>query len=450
MGAMYSLPVSGLGTEELEEEKERLTLQAKAAFGAPPPAYLAWSEGDGMLHVPRFYGLERYGPAERDERVEGEEIRISFVGKLTPIQERATSSVFEKQLSDEGGGGVLVSLPCGYGKTVWAVSAIAKLGRKACVLVHKAVIRDQWKEAFERFCPGTKVGFVQGKTWQVEGMDVVIGMVMTLAKRTDQYGEDTMDAFGTVVVDEAHHMAAPVMSQAMRLFRARNVIALTATKDRPDGLTPLLHWSLGPEGFRVERDSEGVKVSIALFRGATREITNKAGQPLVALMINNLASHSARNRFLASRIVFLRKRGRVIMVLSDRTKQLDLLRDLVVSMGIGEEEVGVFKGGMKDADRVSALERPVVMCTYGMANEGVDKKEADTCVLATPKARVVQCIGRVQRPCETKQYPLVLDVADDTSVFVPLRWARQRLYSKEKYEVQVLDSEVAKEEEWYV
>ena len=51
--------------------------------------------------------------------------------------------------------------------------------------------------------------------------------------------------------------------------------------------------------------------------------------------------------------------------------------------------------------------------------------------MATPKARVIQCIGRVQRPCPTKQSPLVLDVADDVGVFEQLRWKRQRLYGKE-------------------
>ena len=74
-----------------------------------------------------------------------------------------------------------------------------------------------------------------------------------------------------------------------------------------------------------------------------------------------------------------------------------------------------------------------------MANEGLDKKELDTCVMATPKGRVTQCIGRVQRPRATKQPPLVLDVADTYSVFVPLRWKRQACYRKEGYKVQVVD-----------
>lgn len=85
-----------------------------------------------------------------------------------------------------------------------------------------------------------------------------------------------------------------------------------------------------------------------------------------------------------------------------------------------------------------------------MANEGLDKVEADTCVMASPKARVVQCIGRVQRPCETKQPPLVLDVVDDVSVFRDQRWTRHRLYAKEKYTVQVLDAEKAAEDDWFV
>ena len=86
-----------------------------------------------------------------------------------------------------------------------------------------------------------------------------------------------------------------------------------------------------------------------------------------------------------------------------------------------------------------------------MANEGLDKKEADTCVMATPKSRVVQCIGRVQRPCATKQAPLVLDVADDVSVFAQLRWKRQKLYAKEKYEVQVVSCDAEESgQNWFV
>ena len=440
VGSMYSVPVSRLSEDVLEEEKRHLTLQPKTSFGRPPPPFEAYVLRDGILHMPRYYGLQRYGTPEFDDRTVGDPAseRLTFQGTLNEAQVRAHEVVHQRHFRDGGSNGTLVSLPCGGGKTVFAVYEVCHYKRRAFVLVHKAVIRDQWKASFERFCPGVRVGIVQGSRWEIgPEYDVVIGMVMTIAKR--DVDASTFDSFGMVICDEAHHMAAPIMSLALLKFNAMRRLALTATKDRPDGLTPMLHWSLGEEGFRAERTSESVRVSIALFSGATREIATRDGaRPLVATMLNNVARHVGRNTFIVDRILQYRARGRIIMVLSDRIVQLDLLRDMVVARGIPEEDVGVFKGGLRDEERVRQLARPIVMCSYGMANEGVDKKEADTCILATPKGRVIQAVGRIQRPCEKKQAPLVLDVVDDVSIFPSMRWTRQRMYTKEGYEVQVL------------
>lgn len=447
VGATYSVPVSDLSADQLANEKRNLTLQARVSFGAPPPPFEAWSEADGHLHVPRFYGLSRFGPAEHDDRSDGAPApALRFEGTLTPVQRRAASALLDTHLRT-GDGGALATLPCGYGKTVLGVYLAAQRGRKVCVLVHKGVLRDQWRASFERFCPGVRVGVIQGKQWEVDDCDVVLAMVMTVARRQLDFA--ALDAFGMVIVDEAHHMGAPVMSQALRAFRARWIVGLTATLERADGLTTLVHWALGPEGFHADRVDEPVRVSIALYPGATRErVAARTGKPLMAAMINEMAAHPGRNAFLADRIAAMRAAGRVVMVLSDRIAQLDTLKRLVVARGVPEDDVGIFKGATKEAERAVQLARPVVMCSYGMANEGVDKKEADTCVMATPKGRVTQCIGRVQRPCETKQFPLVLDVVDDVSVFVGLRWKRQRGYAKEKYQVQVLSHD-AEDAQWF-
>lgn len=442
----YSLPTSSMGEAELEEEKRRLTLRARTSFGPPPPAFEGWFvDAEDRFHVPRFYGLDRFGPAAVDGRVEGDAIDVAFEGALTDVQTRATRVVLERHLSSSGNGGAIVCLPCGYGKTVWAVHAIVALGRKACIFVHKSFLRDQWREAFEKFCPTARVGLIQGRRFDVEGCDVVIAMVMTMAKR--QYDVTILDSFGTLCFDECHHMAAPIMNTATRCFRARYVIGLTATKDRPDGLTPLLHWCLGAEAFTVERDLETVRVSIALFSGGSREILSSEGKPLMSLMITRLATHNGRNAFIARRVCAFYEAGRVIIVLSDRIAQLHAIHKLLCS-SMAEGDVGMFTGSTKETDRQTQLRRRVLLCSYGMANEGLDKREADTVVMATPKARVTQCIGRIQRPCTTKKTPLVLDVVDDVGVFEQLRWVRQRLYTKEQYEVQVLKAEAT--DDWYI
>ena len=446
VGAMYSVPCTSLSAHELDDVKARLTLQARTCFGAPPPPFVAYCLDDDTLHVPRFYGLQRFGPAQEDARVVGDAVALRFEGTLSAVQQRATDAAFGRELAPDGVGGAIISLPCGMGKTVWAVHAVVRLGRKAIVLVHKRFLRDQWCNAFRTFCPGVRLGFIEGKTWQVDDCDVVLAMVMTIARR--EFAPGAMDSFGTVVYDEAHHIAAPVMNLATRVFHARYSIGLTATKHRPDGLTPLLHWGLGPEAFHVDRDAERVRVSIALFEGGVREILSADGKPIISLMLNLLAKNERRNRFLGARILEMRAAGRVIIVLSDRLAQLHALRALVLAT-LPEDDVGLFSGTTKEADRHEQLRRPVLFCSYGMANEGLDKREADTCVMATPKSRVVQCIGRIQRPCETKMPPLVLDVVDDATVFANQRWRRQKLYSKEAYEVQVVPVATATPDVWF-
>lgn len=442
LGSTYAIPLDTLSASLAAEARAELTLPPKSGFGPPPPPVVAWFERDNHLHVPRYYGMERYGRPVVDLRSDGVELRAtSFVATLTDLQTRAIDTVVKKHFSCRAtqDSGAMVCIPCGMGKTVLAVYLVSQvLKRKACILVHKGVIRDQWKKAFENFCPGIRVGIIQGKQWDMEEFDVVIAMVLTLAKK--DIHETALDDIGTVVCDECHHYAAPVMNLAMRKFRAVNIIGLTATKDRPDGLTPLLHWTMGKEAFRAERNGgESVKVSMAIFRNVVREIKNRDGKPLTSVMTTKLTLNHARNEFVASRVATMRRAGRVIIVLSDRIEQLKILHRMIVDLGIEAGQVGMFYSATPEAARHEELSREIVLCSYGMANEGLDKREADTCVMASPKARVTQCIGRVQRPCETKQEPLVLDVVDENNVFQTLRWSRQRLYSKEKYEVQVVE-----------
>lgn len=449
MGVMYSLPISSMTAEELEEEKRRLTLQPRGGFNKAPPPHIAWYVQDEVFYCPRFYGFERFGDPEHDDRVDGDAIDLRFEGTLTEIQEKATQAVFSRHYSLGGIGGTMVCLPCGFGKTVWGIHTCARLGKKTVVLVHRAQIGKQWKQSFERFCPGVRVGFIQGKQFQVENYDVVIAMVLTIAKR--QYDPAVFDSVGFVICDEAHHMAAAVMSRAIHSFRARHVLGLTATKDRPDGLTPVLHWNLGPEGFRAKRDCEPVNVTIALFQGGTKNIKNREGKPMVTAMINSLARHRGRNLFLVSRIVTMYHEGRMTIVLSDRTEQIRLLASLLTEAHIPDEDVGIFIGATKESDRDEQLSRRIVLCNYDMANEGLDRKELDSLVFALPRARVTQAVGRIQRPCETKKHPLVLDLVDhNVPFFEGLRWKRQKHYSEEKYNVQVLPANGTDPSEWFV
>ena len=79
------------------------------------------------------------------------------------------------------------------------------------------------------------------------------------------------------------------------------------------------------------------------------------------------------------------------------------------------------------------------MCSYQMANEGVDKREADTCVMATPPATTASCsaLGAPGRASTSSSPSWWTSPTTSPSVHAaPVE--RQRLYSQERYAVQVL------------
>ena len=434
----FSLPISSLTNEELEDEKKKLTLQAKVGFGVPPPPYEAFYIKNDILHVPRFYGLERFGGAEKDERTLGDEINVEFKGSLTAIQERGINAVMTRCFDDGKCNGCISVLPCGTGKTVKALKLISIHKRKTIVFVHKTILADQWIERIKTFLPDARIGRIQGNVFNIDA-DIVIAMVLTVAKR--KFNREIFNSFGFAIFDECHHMAARVMNTAVYMLNTRYILGLTATKERVDGLTKLLHWCLGPEGFRYEGISEQTKISCMLYNGGNRrEIFYKDGQPAMSLMLNNVANDINRTKFIAIRINEYIKNERKVIVLSDRISQLKTLKILLLDLKVDEEYIGFLIGSTPINSRSEVLQKRVVMCTYSMANEGLDKKELDCLIMATPKGNCIQAIGRIQRPCETKKIPLVLDVIDTYSIFNKLRWKRYSLYSKNGYECQTLES----------
>ena len=108
---------------------------------------------------------------------------------------------------------------------------------------------EQWAAQIVKFTDAS-VGRIQRDV--VEVGDVTVAMVQSLCSRV--YDQGVMRRFGLVVVDEAHHMAAPFFCRALWQIPAARVLALSATPERADGLTPLLKALLTPAAHLVPVD----------------------------------------------------------------------------------------------------------------------------------------------------------------------------------------------------
>lgn len=446
--SMYHIHEKHLSKELLARHKRTLTMiPIDMSFSNQAPVqFQAFQSHDGILSVPRFYGLEHWGTAQHDNTSEGKPFAdLIFKGKLNEIQEMACKAVIER-LEGPQKGGILV-LPCGYGKTVCALHIALKMKRRTLVLVHKAFLVEQWKERAQTFIPGCSVGKIQQNIINADA-DVVIGMVQSLSKR--EYDSSIMSSFGTVIIDESHHMAAPILHKALRQIPAKYIVSLSATPDRRDGLTCLLYWSMGSICYRIERQPEHTLVSCMLYEGGKRkEIKYRDGKISMPLMLNALVDDDARNNIIAEKIVACFENERYIIVLTDRIKQLNALYVMLSKKGIHHEDMGYYIGTTNATERSATSCKRIMLSTYCMAKEGLDIPRLDTLILATPKGDIIQASGRVQRKHPEKKTPLIIDIVDTFSVFEQLRWKRWSFYRNEKFKCQTYDSS-NEDVEWYV
>ena len=229
---------------------KNLTMESRdARYGTQQ--FDAYEIDDEWLRVPRFYGIQHFGPADEDCTTDGDALsHLTFCGTLTNIQELALKSLEDVPHSPHGG---ILCLPCGFGKTVAALAYICRLRRRALVLVTKTFLADQWRAAVQRTANAT-AGRIRRHS---RHGDITISTVQSIISR-----EYDLACFGLVVVDEAHHMAAAAFSRALWKISARNVLGLTATPERSDGLTNLLFYSMGEIAFRCSRDAKTERVAV--------------------------------------------------------------------------------------------------------------------------------------------------------------------------------------------
>lgn len=117
------------------------------------------------------------------------------------------------------------------------------------------------------------------------------------------------------------------------------------------------------------------------------------------------------------------------MVLSDRLAQLDTLMDIV---GKSRPSVtqGKYVGGMKQKDLEDSEYCQVIYGTTSMAAEALNIPRLDTLFLVTPKTRIEQAVGRIQRTFTGKKHPVVVDFSDAIPICHKMLESRIRRYAE--------------------
>jgi superfamily II DNA or RNA helicase len=194
----YSIFKECLSVDEQHYIRNELTMKPyipKSPIQPTPfPIYL---ESPLKLYIPRYFGIETYGPPDRILIKPGDNIDVEFAGDLRPYQ----NAIVDKYIKHVGAcGGGLLDVDPGKGKTVMALNIISKLQKSTLVIVHKSFLLNQWIERIQQFLPGARVGRIQGQIIDTENKDIVIGMLQSLSMK--EYPKDTFQQFGLAIYDE--------------------------------------------------------------------------------------------------------------------------------------------------------------------------------------------------------------------------------------------------------
>jgi superfamily II DNA or RNA helicase len=151
-------------------------------------------------------------------------------------------------------------------------------------------------------------------------------------------------------------------------------------------------------------------------------------------MINNICAFQERNEMLVETLktLFEKEPARRVLLLSDRRSHLDKLHMMLKEIAISSVK---YYGGVKQ--EVLAQDVQVILATFAIASEGYDQQGLNTLVLASPKSDIIQSIGRIlrERAEERTIEPLVIDIADDFSLFARQASKRQQFYKSNGYNI---------------
>jgi len=312
--------------------------------------------------------------------------------------------------------------------TVMALKIISIIERKTLILVHKEFLMNQWIERISEFMPNARVGKIQGSKFDIEEKDIVIGMIQSIYDRP--FPSNAFSSFGLTIIDEVHRIASEEFSKTLFKTITNCMLGISATVDRKDGLTNILHMFIGPKIYSEDRkDEDVVEVRAIEYRNNDPEyndvVYDYMGNVAHTTMISKISNFPPRCDFVVRILRDLIKENpeNQIMVLSQIR---GLLTDIHEKIG-GDLEVGFYVGGMKQKDLQETEEKQIVLATYAMAAEALDIKTLNTLVMVSPKTDIIQSVGRILRTRGLGK--LIVDIIDTHDVFQN-QWKKRRVYYK--------------------
>lgn len=374
-----------------------------------------WREAPNHIGVPReLIPTEDVRCEVIDLTPEFPDVEIKSKIKLDLID--PSKSTQHDAFSDlkKGRSGIL-NLACGAGKTVIMLHAAAHRSKPTLIISHQEEILEQWRGEIEehlQFKGG--VGWIQGAptTWDWK-QPITLAMIRSLAKYRDEVHWRIRNYFGTIIWDEAHHLAAPTFCRTADMFPGTRLGA-TATVERGDGTEVAYLWHIG--GIIHQNLDQDLMPRVTFVRSPTRidtsrpdvryEVTDSNGAVHYKKLLIHVGKQEEELACVCHHLNDATNAGRKILALSASVEELERLHNMYPGSGI---ITGNVKGS--DARRAALKEHNLTFGTVDLAKEALNDRALDTLFILTEFAKegmLQQAVGRIQRIMDGKKNPVVV------------------------------------------
>ena len=316
-----------------------------------------------------------------------------------------------------------------WGKTFTALAIAAKLKQKTLVVVHTIALRSQWEKEVEKVF-GIKPSRVGSGKFNIDG-PITIGNVQTLTRRVP----DIAGEFGTIILDEMHHVSSPTFSKIIDKCRARYKIGLSGTIERKDGkhvvfrdyFSPIVYFP--PKENYMTPKVDKIHSEIRFLDGGSIPWAKK---------INELAYNDEYQHTIAMIASTYAAKGHKVLVVADR---VEFLKNCAKLSG---ENAIVITGETPHEERPPMMDRinkdkDILYGTQSIFSEGISLDALSCLVLGTPvnnEPLLTQLIGRIIRLKEGKKTPTIVDINLKGNTARKQANNRSGYYIKQGYKIQ--------------
>jgi len=310
----------------------------------------------------------------------------------------------QKKVFDEIEDNAIINAWVSWGKTFTGLAIAGKLGQKTLVVTHTVALRNQWAKEVEKVY-GFEPGIIGSGRFELDA-PIVIGNTQTLYRNVDKIRRE----FGTIILDEMHHVSSPTFSKILDTNYCRYKIGLSGTIERKDGKHVVFRDYFGNTLFKPPKENymtptvHLVASEIRFMDGAKTPWANR---------VTKLANDEEYRHTVAMLAAAYAAKGHKVLVVSDRVSFLKACSILTGDKSVCVTGEVPHEEREKLVDEILYGDKNVLYGTQAIFSEGISVDTLSCLILATPinnEPLLTQLVGRVIRKKEGKISPVVIDI----------------------------------------